>query len=183
MDKRGGCRMAKGRVQRGVNYWRRSGLRRLRFPTGVGFAEGPTIASGHVFHDRSGTGRRSGGDPGIPGVMVSNGRDVVVTDSDGRWRLSIAEGDGIFVIKPPHWTTPYGFGGVPRLSFAGRRAARDIHRHAGCPMGAPPAGIDFPLRPQEESTRFERAAGRHTARQRRRTRVLARRHHRGRHRN
>jgi hypothetical protein len=73
----------------------------LALTTGVGFAE---RASGQVFHDRSGTGRRSPGDPGIPEVSVSNGRDVVVTDSEGHWRLPIADGDGVFVIKPSRWT-------------------------------------------------------------------------------
>ena len=48
--------------------------------------------------------------------MVSNGRDVVRTDTEGRWRLPVAEGESIFVIKPPHWITPLGPGGVPVFS-------------------------------------------------------------------
>src|SRR5450432_3086223 len=74
------------------------GASSLALVTGTGFAARPTIAQGHVFHDRRETGKRSVGDPGIPGVMVSNGRDVVLTDSEGRWRLSIADGDSIFLI-------------------------------------------------------------------------------------
>src|SRR5262245_38872330 len=119
------------------------GASTLALTTGVGFAKRPTIASGYVFHDRHGTGRRSAGDPGIPGVMVSNGRDVGATDSEGRWRLPIADGDGVFLIKPPRWTTPYGLGGLPR----------SFHSEAA-PMAAA-AGIDFPLRPQDESSCFE----------------------------
>ena len=46
----------------------------------------PELASGYVFHDRSGTGQRRFSDPGIAGVLVSNGRDVVRTDEDGRWQ-------------------------------------------------------------------------------------------------
>jgi len=124
--------------------------------TGLAFAQEPLqTASGHVFHDRSGIGRRRPGDPGIPGVMVSNGRDVVLTDSEGRWRLSVAEGDHVFVVKPPHWSTPVGKGGVPRFSY--------WHHSPGGPADVPrsPAGstswrdIDFPLQREEESGCFE----------------------------
>ena len=45
-------------------------------------ADAPAI-SGVVFEDRSGTGRRQAGDRGIPGVLVSNGREVVRTDAGG----------------------------------------------------------------------------------------------------
>ena len=114
----------------------------LALSTGVGFAKSRAVATGRVFHDRSGTSRRSRGDPGIPEVMVSNGRNVVVTDSEGRWRLPIADGDGVFVIKPSGWTTPYGLGGVPRSFYS----------EAACMATA---GIDFPLRPQDESSCFE----------------------------
>ena len=136
-----------------------AGASALALTTGTGFAEPPAIASGHVFHDRRGTGRRRAGDPGIPGVMVSNGRDVVLTDSEGRWRLPVADGDSVFVIKPPNWTTPAGPGGVPHFSHLHRPwgSPKDIpYRHAGiAPTGTLPATIDFPLSRQDESARFE----------------------------
>ena len=44
------------------------------------------IASGTVFEDRNGDGRRVEG-AGIAGVMVSNGLEVTVTDGDGHWSL------------------------------------------------------------------------------------------------
>jgi hypothetical protein len=42
-------------------------------------------ASGIVFEDSDGSGRRGPASRGIAGVLVSNGRDVVKTDSDGRY--------------------------------------------------------------------------------------------------
>jgi hypothetical protein len=112
-----------------------------------------------VFDDRSGTGRRRAGDPGIAGVMVSNGRDVVLTDADGRWRLPLAEGDSVFVIKPPHWSTPSRGGGLSQFSYLHHPEGTppDLdYQHAGVmPTGPLPASIDFALQRQPEASQFE----------------------------
>ncbi|MFN0218106.1 MAG: calcineurin-like phosphoesterase C-terminal domain-containing protein [Hyphomicrobium sp.] len=101
------------------------------------------IARGVVFEDRSCSGQRRRGDPGLAGVMLSNGRDVVLTDDDGRWSLPLARGDSAFVIKPPHWSTGPA-AGIPSFSY--RRGADNV------PL---PASIDFPLHRQPEPSRFE----------------------------
>ena len=136
-----------------------AGASTLAQVTGVGGARASVIAAGHVFDDRSGTGRRQPGDPGVAGVMVSNGRDVVRTDTEGRWRLPVAEGESIFVIKPPHWITPLGPGGVPVFSCLHQPNGSPsgvAYRHAGvAATGVLPACIDFPLRRQEEGAQFE----------------------------
>jgi len=110
----------------------------LTLPRGLS-AAAAGFATGHVFHDRHGTGRRMPGDPGVPGVMVSNGRDVVLTDPEGRWRLPAADRDSIFVIKPSHWATPLGPGGVPRIAAA----------------VAGSSSLDFGLSQQPEKPAFE----------------------------
>ena len=92
---------------------------------------------------RSARARREPGNRGIAGVMVSNGRDVVRTDAEGRWRLPVADGDSVFVIKPPHWSTPLGLGGVPQFSRLHQPTGspRDIaYRHAGVAAHRPAAG-------------------------------------------
>lgn len=123
-----------------------AGASALALTAGAGLGSRTALASGFVYRDRNGVGRRRTGDPGIAGVMVSNGRDVVLTDSDGRWRLPVADGDSVFVIKPPHWKTPLDASGLPRSS------------HLHCPQAdvdASPLSIDFPLARQTESPRFE----------------------------
>jgi hypothetical protein len=47
-------------------------------------AAGARIVTGAVFESRSGARERQAGDPGIGGVLVSNGREVVRTGPDGR---------------------------------------------------------------------------------------------------
>jgi hypothetical protein len=136
-----------------------AGASALVLTTGAGMAHRMAHASGSVFEDRSGTGQRRSGDPGIAGVMVSNGRDVVRTDRDGRWRLPVAEGDHLFVVKPPRWATPVGAGGVPQFSWLHQPQGSPRHieyRHAGVAPTPPlPASIDFPLRRQDEHADFE----------------------------
>jgi hypothetical protein len=124
----------------------------LSLSSGLGIAA-PVVANGTVFHDRRGTGTRLPGDPGIAGVMVSNGRDVVLTDAEGRWRLPVAEGDDVFLIKPPHWATPSGAGGVPRISVPHNFAER-VNEAAGSAERRSPT-IEFALTRVRENARFE----------------------------
>ena len=58
---------------------------------------GPKIVQGAVLKSRSGGQERKAGDPGIKGVLVSNGREVVRTGSDGRYSLPIEDGMAVFV--------------------------------------------------------------------------------------
>jgi calcineurin-like phosphoesterase family protein len=131
----------------------------LTMTTGTAQAAAQQVASGSVFEDLEGRGKRGRASRGIAGVMVSNGRDVVKTDSEGRWRLAVAEGDSLFVIKPPHWGAPLAPTSLPQFSYLyqPRGSAKDIAwRHAGVAETGPlPPSIDFPLVRQRESTRFE----------------------------
>src|SRR5262245_54422393 len=72
-----------------------AGASAIALSAGTAAAQRQVIATGTVFEDRSGAGSRRAGDPGIAGVMVSNGRDVTTTASDGRWRLPIMPGDSL----------------------------------------------------------------------------------------
>ncbi len=116
-------------------------------------------AQGTVFDDRDGSGRRQPGSPGVPNVMVSNGRDVVITDAAGRWTLPVRAGDSIFVIKPTGWMTPLApETHLPQFSYIyqpqGTPAAIGLRYPGIAPTGPLPASIDFPLRRQTEPTRF-----------------------------
>lgn len=126
----------------------------------IGRAEaGREMARGHVFDDTEGTAARSARS-GIGGVMVSNGRDVVLTDRDGRWQLPIERGDSVFVIKPTGWSTPTRAGGMPAFSYLYQPDGTPVgyaSRFAGvAPTGPLPVSIDFPLRRAHcETTRFD----------------------------
>jgi hypothetical protein len=116
------------------------------------------IASGFVFDDSAGTGIRQNS-PGIAGVMVSNGRDVVLTDGAGRWTLPVADSDSVFVIKPRSWKTPAGPGGTPRFAYLyspeGTPADLGLRSPGIAPTGPLPSSIDFPLRRCQEPERLD----------------------------
>ena len=101
-----------------------------------------TRVFGTVFEDQRGDAHRRDGDRGVPGVLVSNGCDIVATDPDGRWVLDVAPGQHVFVIKPPHWSSPATHGNIPSFSY--------LHQS---PTG--PIEIDFPLRSMPEPTEFD----------------------------
>ncbi len=117
-------------------------------------AETTVPARGVVFEDRNGNGTRDRGEPGIADVAVSNGRDVVVTDSKGRYELAVE--DIVFVIKPAGWQVPLQpKTQLPQHYYVHRPEGSPETEYAGvAPTGELPGSIDFPLTRQEESKDF-----------------------------
>ena len=62
------------------------------------------VVTGIVFNDANGNGRRDAGESRVPNVVVSDHRDVVVTDANGAFRISAADSKGVvFVSVPDGW--------------------------------------------------------------------------------
>jgi hypothetical protein len=128
-------------------------------------AAGPVMAaaantiSGVVYENRSGGTRRAAGDPGIAGVLVSNGRDVVKTDVAGRYTLPIDEESIIFVIKPTGYAVPVDEQMLPRFYYihqpAGSPQSLKLRYRGIEPTGALPDSVDFALKKVDEPQKFE----------------------------
>ena len=58
---------------------------------------------GVVFNDANGNGVMDPGERPVPGVVVSNQLDVVVTDAAGRYKLPADEKTIVFVSVPTDW--------------------------------------------------------------------------------
>jgi len=113
-----------------------------------------------VFEDTSGAGARRPDDPGIAGVLVSNGRDVVKTDRDGRYTLPLDDEAVIHVIKPTGYAPPVDRGVMlPRFYYIHQPQGTPSHlglRHRGIePTGALPGSVDFALKKADEPARFD----------------------------
>ena len=123
-------------------------------------AQGAATVSGVVFEDRSGGGARGADDPGVAGVLVSNGRDVAVTDAQGRYTLPLPDEGAIFVIKPAGYTPPVdAVTQSPRFYRLhqpnGSPASLGLTFEGIAPTPPLPASLDFPLRRQDEPKQFE----------------------------
>ena len=114
--------------------------------------------SGIVFEDRDGSGVASA-NPGLAGVLVSNGRDVAVTGADGRYALPLPDEATIFVIKPAGFMPPVEREtNLPRFYRhhypKGSPADLNLTYEGLAPTGPLPASVDFPLRRQDEPDAF-----------------------------
>jgi hypothetical protein len=113
-------------------------------------------ASGYVFHDANGNQKFDTGEAPVADVRVSNGRDIVRTDSQGRYSLSVDEDTIIFVIKPKGWRTPLSKDMLPQFYYIHKPAGSPASKHAGVePTGSLPESVDFPLYPQDEPEKFK----------------------------
>ena len=117
----------------------------------------PEEAKGFVFHDQNGNGQRDEGEPGLPGVGVSNQREVVTTDAQGRWTLPCDDDTIFFVIKPRGWAPPVDENQLPQFYYIHKPEGSPRNfRYPGVePTGPLPESIDFPLSPSEEPDRFQ----------------------------
>jgi hypothetical protein len=120
-------------------------------------AEGPAErVRGVVFEDRNRDGRRQPEEPGIPGVLVSNGLEVVRTGDDGAYALPVREDMAVFVIKPAGFAPPVDARFVPQFAYQHKPAgsAKPL-RYGGLPPTGPlPEAIHFPLVRSPEPRRF-----------------------------
>lgn len=111
---------------------------------------------GIVFEDSNKNLKLDSGEKGIPGVLVSNQRDVVQTDQYGKFNISVNDETIIFITKPAGYMAPVNDQNLPQFYY--------IHHPKGSPDlkfgGVPPTGklpkeLNFPLFKTTESDNFE----------------------------
>ncbi len=68
---------------------------------------------GRVYLDANRNGIHDGGEPGVPGVRVSDGTGITTSGPDGRYRLEDARARPRFVIKPATHDVPLAGNGLP----------------------------------------------------------------------
>ncbi|MEJ1239350.1 calcineurin-like phosphoesterase family protein [Chryseolinea sp. T2] len=106
-----------------------------------------TKIAGFVFDDTNGNGKKDRKEKGLAGVAVSNGIDVVATDGNGAYSLTVGNDNIIFVSKPSGYQVAMNDRKLPAFYY--------IHKPAGSPTsfkysGVPATGklprqVDFAL--------------------------------------
>ena len=109
----------------------------------------PCALEGVVFEDRNRDGKRQRREPGIPGVLVSNGLDVVKTDRQGEYTLparDVPGGNTFFITKPAHYEVPVDQDNVPQFFYHHHEAGSPPLRFGGLAATGPlPGAVNFPL--------------------------------------
>lgn len=116
--------------------------------------------SGFVFHDLNRDGFKNDDEPGIPNVLVSNGKNIVRTDENGFFQIPVLEDMNLTIVQPSGWRIPTNEKFVPQFFY--------IHKPGGSPKslrfgglpstGPAPSQVHFPLLPSELDESFSIAA-------------------------
>jgi 3',5'-cyclic AMP phosphodiesterase CpdA len=122
-----------------------------------GPASSTSTATGYVYEDLNANQSRDEGEPGISGIRVSNGREIVKTDASGKYALPVSEDAIVFVIKPRGYMTPTNKLNLPQFYYIHKpQGSPKSFRFAGVePTGPLPESIDFPLSRSDEPDQFK----------------------------
>ncbi len=116
---------------------------------------GQRYAEGYVFLDAVGNGIRGKNAVPLAGVAVSNGKEVVRTDRNGKYRLPVSEDSVLFVVKPAGYKVPLNENNLPQFYYIHKPKGSPKYQYTGvAPTGDLPTSIDFGLQPQKESKQF-----------------------------
>lgn len=112
-------------------------------------------AKGFVFFDGNNNRVKDRNEKGIAQVAVSNGRDVVLTETDGSYAIPMSPGQILFVIKPADFTLPVNAQNQPQYFYIHKPQGSPKLTYAGsAPTGNLPKQVNFPLIPGEKKDKF-----------------------------
>ncbi len=101
---------------------------------------------GTVFEDKNRNSTQDPGEPGRPGVVVSNGREVVTTDGQGRYELPAFDNMTVFVTQPRGYQVPVDEHNVAQFFYNHLPEGSPKLKYGGiAPTGALPDKVNFPL--------------------------------------
>ena len=113
-------------------------------------------ARGTVFLDANRNSVLDSDEAGIAGVMVSNGREVVLTSADGAYALPAYDDMNLFITKPAGYAAPVDADMVPQFNYVHKIAGSPNLRFGGIgPTGPLPRAINFPLIEDPVGARFQ----------------------------
>lgn len=134
-------------------------MKKLTLTLLIGFLFGHCIANetakGYVYEDLNQNGIKDRREKGIAAVGVSNGEQIVLTDSEGYYELQIEDGDLLFVIKPSGYAFLLDSLNKPQFYYIHKPTGSPKLRYPGsAPTGDLPKRVDFGLIEKSEPDSF-----------------------------
>jgi hypothetical protein len=115
-----------------------------------------TQAQGTVFADENKNKRLDDAEKGIAEVAVSNGEEVVLTDSEGRYELPVDDDTIIFVIKPSGYELPVNENQLPQFYYNHKPKGSPKLKYEGVQAtGSLPSSVNFGLVKAEQKQEFD----------------------------
>ena len=129
----------------------------VKLPFSIKAQEGEEQAKGYVFHDLNENRKKDTDEPGIAGVAVSNGTDIVHTNEEGAYELPVSNDAIVFVVKPKDWMTPVNQDFLPQFYYLHKPEGypENYRYKATEPTGPLPEKINFPLYRENTSEEFK----------------------------
>lgn len=115
-----------------------------------------TMIQGIVYEDTNKDGQKNEQEPGIPGIMVSNQKEVVLTDEQGKYSLPLTEDCVIFVTKPAGYDVPLSKLQLPQYYFLYKKNPYPELYYKGIPITEKvPESLNFGLYKTTPKSNFQ----------------------------
>lgn len=112
-------------------------------------------ATGYVYEDSNENGKKDRREEGIAEVAVTNGREVVLTNAQGKYELPVGEDDIISIIKPSGYAVGNDEDNLPQFFYIHKpQGSPDLKFKGVAPSGKLPKSVDFPLVASTEQDDF-----------------------------
>jgi hypothetical protein len=114
-----------------------------------------SLVRGYVYEDANRNGKKDRREKGVGNIAVSNGREVVITDIEGKYVLPVDSDNIIFVIKPAGYRIETDEYNLPRSFYVHKIEGSPALQYEGVkPTGKLPVSLDFALIKYDEPETF-----------------------------
>jgi hypothetical protein len=114
-----------------------------------------TKVKGFVYSDTNKNGKKDKSEKGIADVAVTNGKEVILTNGNGFYELSIGADQIISVIKPTGYSVTSNDDNLPQFFYNHKPAGSPELKYKGvAPTGKLPENVNFGLLPVADETNF-----------------------------
>ena len=123
-----------------------------------GAADNQQVITGQVFDDVNKNSVLDDDESGIEGVNVTNGIDVVSTDTEGRYELPVRGNMSVSVTQPAGWQTPVDEHNFAQFSYEHYpEGSPDLTFGGLDPTGDVPTAVNFPLAASDATAAAEQS--------------------------